>query len=184
MPNDFQQWVSLIANIATILGLVIAFTVWINWKKQQNYPFIRDKLSEQEQCLANLLLSIIVTMDDYLGLRKNELSAENGLKIEQARKNFELSYNTLKANNSKYDINHLLISTFAFKHISGYQIDRIHLEAIKFPSLRKRFDYFKNEVDKIESIEIIEEKCSIELEFMRQTIRDIIIVIITIRADL
>ncbi|SEO13357.1 hypothetical protein [Acinetobacter sp. yr461] len=184
MPNDFQQWVSLIANIATILGLVIAFTVWINWKKQQNYPFIRDKLSEQELCLTNLLLSFQSTMENYFSLRKNELSAANDREIEEVRKKFELSYDTLKANSSRYDVNHIFISNLAFKKFSGYQIDRIHIEAINLPSLRMRFDFLKKEMDKIESIEVIEEKCTFELELVRRTIRDIMIVIVTIRADL
>lgn len=184
MPNDFQQWVSLIANIATIVGLILALVVWCTWKKQQNYPFIRDKLSEQELCLANLLLSFQSTMENYSSLRKRELSAANNREIEEVRKKFELSYDALKANSSRYDVNHIFISNLAFKKITGYQVDRIHIDAINLPSLRIRFDFLKKEMDKVESIEVIEEKCSFELEFMRQMINQIMTVIINMRASL
>jgi len=187
MPNDIQQWASFIANIVTILsvlGLLISILGWVFWKKQQNYSFIRDKLSEQELCLTNLLLSFQSTMENYFSLRKNELSAANDMEIEQVRKKFELSYDTLKANNSRYDVNHIFISNLAFKKTTGYQIDRIHIDAVNLPSLLIRFDFLKKEMDKIESIEVIKEKCSFELELVRRTIRDIMIVIVTIRADL
>lgn len=184
MLNIIQQVFSFFANIATILGLAIAFTVWINWKKQQNYPFVRDKLSEQELCLVNLLLSFQSTIENYSSLRKKELSAANDREIEEVRKKFELSYDALKANNSRYTINHIFISNLAFKKITGYQVDRIHIDAIDLPSLRIRFDFLKKEMDKVESIEVIEEKCSFELELVRQMINQIMTVIIIIRADL
>lgn len=184
MLNIIQQVLSFFANIATIVGVFLAFVVWCTWKKQQNYPFVRDKLSEQKLCLANLLLSFQSTMENYSSLRKKELSAANDREIEEVRKKFELSYDALKANSSRYDVNHIFISNLAFKKITGYQVDRIHIDAINLPSLRIRFDFLKKEMDKVESIEVIEEKCSFELELVRQTIRDIMIVIITIRADL
>ncbi|WP_353166093.1 hypothetical protein [Acinetobacter sp.] len=69
MPKDFQNWVALLANIGTIIALIIAFVTWITWKKQQNYSFVRDKIFEVELVYARLLTS----MQNYLNIFKDEL---------------------------------------------------------------------------------------------------------------
>lgn len=184
MPNDFQQWVSLIANLATILGLIIAFRVWRTWRKQQNYSFIRDKLYDQEQCLANLLISFAVSMDDYFSLREKELSAKNEQEIENARKVFELSYNTFKNNSYMYEANNLMILGFDFKFVTGYKLKSIHLEAIKLNSIHKRFDRFRTEINKIESLEIVRDECNIELDNVNKMLANVKVVMINMRAKL
>lgn len=184
MPNDFQQWVSLVANFATIIGLFIALRVWRTWRKQQNYSFIRDKLYEQEQCLANLLISFAVSIEDYFSLREKELSADNEQEIENSRKAFELSYTTFKNNSYMYEANNLMILGFDFKFVSGYKLERIHLEAIKLNSIHKRFDRFRNETNKIESLETIRNECNIELDKINKMLANIKVVMINMRAKL
>ncbi|WP_171076860.1 hypothetical protein [Acinetobacter baumannii] len=44
MCDSFEKIISLLANIATILGAILAFVVWSTWKEQQNYSFTRDKI--------------------------------------------------------------------------------------------------------------------------------------------
>lgn len=69
MLDSFKEWVSLLANIGTIIALVIAAITWWTWKKQQNYSFVRDKIFECELVFAQLL----TCLENYFEIFEREV---------------------------------------------------------------------------------------------------------------
>ncbi len=69
MCDSFEKIISLLANIATILGAILAFVVWSTWKEQQNYSFTRDKIFECELAFAKLITAI----ENYLRIYEKEV---------------------------------------------------------------------------------------------------------------
>ncbi|WP_151859405.1 hypothetical protein [Acinetobacter nosocomialis] len=64
-----EQYISIAANLMTIIGGLLAFYVFYNWKKQENYSFTRDKIFECEVIYARLLTSI----QNYIEIYKEEV---------------------------------------------------------------------------------------------------------------
>lgn len=64
-----EQYISIAANLMTIIGGLLAFYVFYNWKKQENYSFTRDKIFECEVIYARLLTSI----QNYIEIYKDEV---------------------------------------------------------------------------------------------------------------
>lgn len=64
-----EQYISIAANVMTIIGGFLAFYVFYNWKNQENYSFTRDKIFECELIFARLLTSI----QNYLEIYKDEV---------------------------------------------------------------------------------------------------------------
>ncbi|WP_336151165.1 hypothetical protein [Acinetobacter ursingii] len=64
MVCTISELVSLLANICTVIALVLAIYLWSTWKKQQNYSFMRDKVFEAEIAVAKAY-TVLMQLVEY-----------------------------------------------------------------------------------------------------------------------
>lgn len=166
MPNDFQQFVSLLANISTVIALIMAIILYWKWRKQQNYTFIRDHIFDLEKSLSQTYLLLLDAMTKYCSLRILELQNESSSKIETEEKKYQESYNLFLKNSFSYQANYNLLFNINGRH--EFFINPIRLELIcpdfdyefkKFQSSAKDETdidslriYFSNEIQKINKV--------------------------------
>ncbi|WP_336948649.1 hypothetical protein [Acinetobacter junii] len=59
------ETISLLANIATLLGLIFAIYVFFQWKRQSDYSFKRDVIFEAELATLDTFAALITTIQTY-----------------------------------------------------------------------------------------------------------------------
>lgn len=154
MPNDFQQVVSLLANISTVIALFMAIILYLKWRKQQNYTFIRDHIFDLEKSLSQTYLLLVDAMTKYHSFCELELQNESSSKIETQEKIYQESYNLFLKNSLSYQANYNLLFNINGRH--EFFINPIRLDSIcpDLDSEFKKFQLFaKNETD-IDSLKI------------------------------
>lgn len=64
------ELISLIANLCTIAAFGVALHVWLTWKKQHNYSFVRDKVFESEIVVIDTYTSLVCTIQVYIECKR------------------------------------------------------------------------------------------------------------------
>ncbi len=134
MGHCLFESIALVSNIATIMGFLIALHLWVNWKKQQNYSFNRDKIFEAEIAVSKAYTSLMnymqLTYEQQLRkLEKSMVVDQNShqallektvIDIKENLNNYDLAVHTLSVLNVKYTKEILINKHFLNNQFMSY----------------------------------------------------------------
>ncbi|UOG18706.1 hypothetical protein [Acinetobacter sp. PK01] len=181
MPNDFQEYVALFSNICTILAFILALILFIKWKRQHDYSFIRDHLFDLEKSFFEAHVLHLTVMVKYCSFRIFELQNENSSKIEIEEKKYQESYDQFKNKYWSYQTNYNLLLNM--DRNSEFFINPLRLSLIN-SDLDYKFNEFKLSVDNKTDIDDLKEYLSDEVEKLRKSAVEILVYMGDIRKDL
>ncbi|RZG47028.1 hypothetical protein [Acinetobacter wuhouensis] len=133
------EFISLIANICTIVGFFVAVHLLCIWKKQQNYGFERDKVFELELATDQLFkesIYYIITKRDIIKARLegnfDRIYFENEMRLRLTNwqiclKEYDLKLSSLNVLKKNYDKEILVTATQIQNHFDEI-VDKMHNE--------------------------------------------------------
>jgi hypothetical protein len=113
MPNNFQDWTSLLANICTIIAFLFAIVIWREWKAQENYSFIRDNIFELELKSAYSYITMIQLMTCYFNYCYEKINGNNS-EMEKHLKEYEEYYTKWLEDNFIFKANYIVVSNLLY----------------------------------------------------------------------
>jgi hypothetical protein len=116
-----MEIISLLANIATLLGFIFALYVFFQWKRQSNYSFNRDVIFESELATLDTYVALITNVQTYSECKKIYLISGNDQDPQylrqdyiETKKQFDLKIQHYQENVVKLNIININLNTSVF----------------------------------------------------------------------